>query len=45
MCERAAVKLIEALGGAATPDEARLAFLEAAREAGVLVARYIREPP
>ncbi len=33
-CERAAVKLIEALQGETTPDEARLAFIEAAQEAG-----------
>ena len=38
-CERAAVKLIEALQGETAPDEARLAFIEAAQEAGVLVVQ------
>jgi hypothetical protein len=44
-CERAAVKLIEALRGEATPDEARLAFRDAAEEARVLIAMDIRELP
>ncbi len=37
ICERAAVKLIQALEGEATPDEARQAFHEAAEEAGILI--------
>jgi hypothetical protein len=37
MCERAATTLIEALSGDATPNEARDAFRDAAREAKVLV--------
>jgi hypothetical protein len=36
--ERAAVTLIGALEGKTTPDEARIAFRDAADEAGVLVA-------
>lgn len=36
-CERAAVALISALKGEATPEEARLAFRDAAEEAGVLI--------
>jgi hypothetical protein len=37
MCERAAVMLIQALEGDATPAEARQAFREAAEEAGILI--------
>jgi hypothetical protein len=35
--------MIYALIGNATPGEARLAFIEAAREAGILVAQRNRE--
>jgi hypothetical protein len=45
MCERAAVKLIQALEGEATPDEARQAFREAAEEAGILIGDDNRPPP
>jgi hypothetical protein len=45
MCERAAVKLIQALEGEATPDEARQAFREAAEEAGILIGDGNRPPP
>ncbi len=45
MCERAAVKLIQALEGEATPDEARQAFREAAEEAGILIGDSNRPPP
>jgi hypothetical protein len=45
MCERAAVKLIHALEGEATPDEARQAFREAAEEAGILIGDDNRSPP
>jgi hypothetical protein len=37
MCERAAVKLIQALEGETTPDQARQAFRDAAEEAGILI--------
>lgn len=37
-CERAAVKLIKALQGEAPPDEARLAFRDAAEEARILIS-------
>jgi hypothetical protein len=44
MCERAAVKLIQALEGKATPDEARQAFRAAAEEAGILIGDVDRVP-
>jgi hypothetical protein len=45
MCERAAVKLIQALEGEATPAEARQAFRDAAEEAGILIVDDNRPPP
>jgi hypothetical protein len=44
MCERAAVKLIQALEGEAAPDEARQAFRDAAEEAGILIGDDNRVP-
>jgi hypothetical protein len=45
MCERAAVKLIQALEGEATQDEARQAFRDAAEEAGILIGDDKRPLP
>jgi hypothetical protein len=45
MRERAAVKLIQALEGEATQDEARQAFREAAEEAGILIGDDRRPAP
>jgi hypothetical protein len=45
MYERAAVKLIQAIVGEATPDEARQAFRDAAEEAGILIGDDRRPAP